>query len=60
VRFEGPVAVYGDGELLAVAELEEGRYAPLVVLAPDVRGTAHDTSDAPRARSHPGTSATTS
>jgi tRNA pseudouridine55 synthase len=33
-RLEGPVAVYGSGELLAVAELREGRYAPLVVLVP--------------------------
>jgi len=33
-RLDGPVAVYGSGELLAVAEWREGRYAPLVVLAP--------------------------
>ncbi len=33
-RLEGPVAVYGAGELLAVAELRDGLYAPLVVLAP--------------------------
>ena len=58
-RLEGPVAVYGSGELLAVAEWREGRYAPLVVLAPDIRRTAHDTSDAPPARSGRGTRATT-
>jgi tRNA pseudouridine55 synthase len=34
-RLEGPVAVLGGGELLAVAEWREGRYAPLVVLAPE-------------------------
>jgi tRNA pseudouridine55 synthase len=33
-RHEGPVAVYHAGALLAVAEWREGRYAPLVVLAP--------------------------
>ncbi|MGA2384601.1 MAG: tRNA pseudouridine(55) synthase TruB [Gemmatimonadales bacterium] len=33
-RLEGPVAVYGSGELLAVVEWREGRYAPLVVLTP--------------------------
>jgi tRNA pseudouridine55 synthase len=33
-RYEGPVAVYHGGGLLAVAEWREGRYAPLVVLAP--------------------------
>jgi tRNA pseudouridine55 synthase len=33
-RLDGPVAVYGAGELLAVAEWREGLYAPLVVLAP--------------------------
>jgi tRNA pseudouridine55 synthase len=33
-RLEGPVAVYAGGVLLAVAEWREGRYAPLVVLAP--------------------------
>lgn len=33
-RLEGPVAVYASGSLLAVAEWREGRYAPLVVLAP--------------------------
>ena len=32
-RLEGPVAVFGAGRLLAVAEWQEGRYAPLVVLA---------------------------
>jgi tRNA pseudouridine55 synthase len=32
-RFDGPVAVYDAGGLLAVAEWREGRYAPLVVLA---------------------------
>jgi tRNA pseudouridine55 synthase len=32
VRLEGPVAVFGDGQLLAVAEWHDGRYAPLVVL----------------------------
>lgn len=31
-RLEGPVAVFGGGRLLAVAEWQEGRYAPLVVL----------------------------
>ena len=31
-RFEGPVAVFGTGQLLAVAEWREGLYAPLVVL----------------------------
>jgi len=46
-RLEGPVAVYGAGELLAVAEWREGRYAPLVVLAPDAGRAAHETSDAP-------------
>ena len=34
VRHEGPVAVYHAGALLAVVEWREGRYAPLVVLAP--------------------------
>ena len=57
-RIEGPVAVYGSGELLAVAEWREGRYAPLVVLAPDASRSATDTSDAPPARSGPGASAT--
>ncbi len=57
-RLEGPVAVYGAGELLAVAELREGLYAPLVVLAPDASRSGTDTSDAPPARSGPGTSAT--
>jgi tRNA pseudouridine55 synthase len=33
-RLEGPVALVGMGRLLAVAEWREGRYAPLVVLAP--------------------------
>jgi len=33
-RLDGPVAVFGDGRLLAVAEWQEGRYVPLVVLAP--------------------------
>lgn len=33
-RHEGPVAVYREGALLAVVEWREGRYAPLVVLAP--------------------------
>lgn len=33
-RLEGPVAVFGGGQLLAVAEWREGRYAPLVVLTP--------------------------
>jgi tRNA pseudouridine55 synthase len=33
-RLEGPVAVFGTGRLLAVAEWHEGLYAPLVVLAP--------------------------
>lgn len=33
-RLEGPVAVFGAGRLLAVAEWREGRYAPLVVVAP--------------------------
>lgn len=35
-RLDGPVAVFGSerGELLAVAEWREGRYAPLVVLTP--------------------------
>ena len=33
-KLDGPVAVFGDGRLLAVAEWHEGRYAPLVVLAP--------------------------
>jgi tRNA pseudouridine55 synthase len=33
-RHEGPVAVCHAGALLAVAEWREGRYAPLVVLAP--------------------------
>ncbi len=32
VRHEGPVALYAAGELVAVAEWREGRYAPLVVL----------------------------
>ena len=58
-QIEGPVAVYGAGALLAVAELKEGRYAPLVVLAPDTPRLAHDTSDAPPARSGPGTRTTT-
>jgi tRNA pseudouridine55 synthase len=31
-RLEGPVAVYGTGRLLAVAEWRDGWYAPLVVL----------------------------
>ena len=31
-RLEGPVAVYGEGRLVAVAEWREGQYAPLVVL----------------------------
>ena len=31
-RLEGPVALYGAGELLAVAEWHDGRWAPLVVL----------------------------
>jgi len=57
-RFEGPVAVYAAGQLLAVAELREGRYAPLVVLAPDASRPGTDTSDAPPARSGPGASAT--
>ncbi len=39
-RLDGPVAVYGSGELLAVAELREGQYAPLVVLVPDTKATA--------------------
>jgi tRNA pseudouridine55 synthase len=56
-RLEGPVAVYGAGELLAVAELREGLYAPLVVLAPDASRSGTDTSDAPPARSGPGASA---
>jgi tRNA pseudouridine55 synthase len=34
VRLEGPVALFDAGQLLAVAELRDGRYAPLVVLAP--------------------------
>ncbi len=33
-RLEGPVAVFGRGQLLAVAEWCEGRYTPLVVLTP--------------------------
>jgi tRNA pseudouridine55 synthase len=33
-RHAGPVAVYHAGGLLAVVEWREGRYAPLVVLAP--------------------------
>lgn len=33
-RHEGPVAVLGEGRLLAVVEWREGLYAPLVVLAP--------------------------
>ena len=35
-RLEGPVAVFGGGRLLAVAEWREGQYVPLVVLAPEV------------------------
>lgn len=31
-RLEGPVAVFGTGQLLAVAEWRDGLYAPLVVL----------------------------
>ncbi len=50
-RLDGPVAVYGAEELLAVAEWREGHYAPLVVLAPDASRPAPDTSDAPPARS---------
>jgi tRNA pseudouridine55 synthase len=33
-RHDGPVAVYGEAGMLAVAEWREGRYAPLVVLVP--------------------------
>ncbi len=59
-RLDGPVAVYGAEGLLAVAEWREGRYAPLVVLAPDATGPAPDTSDAPPARSGPGAEASAS